>query len=600
MKPVFYSVFLASLSTLSFSEIVVRGGGILMDSSLSQSKIIAGQPKASKPDPVGDDLILFDNGDIMHGLFGGIENGLLWERKDQTRPIKFPITGIRQIVFQGSAGVVMEKETSFITLVSGDRIPGKIVSLDDKSLVVKSAVVGTVTIPREHVESLSPNPFDGELFYSGPYNSNGWMILNNRKTEDQKEAEAKAAKEKDQKAKEEVQDENQKQDPKEKKEEQQSSAWIHSGASFYSLDNRALVYPDANMPDIGRLKFKAEWKGRLNLTLALHSDFTRVLPPEKKEEPEEDKEEQAAEEGEEKKEDAQEEPEEKENAEEEEPAPLRKEKLVDLRIGNGFQDIPWIEPSKRTHADMFGTGYTMTLYSSYPNLSRNYFSETGIARTQRMASVRSNISLSEGGEADIEIRYNRKKSIIILFINGNYAAQWNDLGGFPGDGTGFGIMNNTSNARVRVSEVMITSWNGMTDSANSMAHPDRDLVLLANGTDRFSGEITKIKNGIAHLKSEFMNAEIPVRDLSRIVLKESTTTNLDTDDLSNELNWEEDPLTIIYQPFGKIKINPISAEKKLLTGKSPFLGKITVDLSPAAMLRFTEGSPDLTDWLDDL
>ena len=188
MKPVFYSVFLASLSTLSFSEIVVRGGGILMDSSLSQSKIIAGQPKASKPDPVGDDLILFDNGDIMHGLFGGIENGLLWERKDQTRPIKFPITGIRQIVFQGSAGVVMEKETSFITLVSGDRIPGKIVSLDDKSLVVKSAVVGTVTIPREHVESLSPNPFDGELFYSGPYNSNGWMILNNRKTEDQKEA----------------------------------------------------------------------------------------------------------------------------------------------------------------------------------------------------------------------------------------------------------------------------------------------------------------------------------------------------------------------------------------------------------------------------
>jgi hypothetical protein len=249
---------------------------------------------------------------------------------------------------------------------------------------------------------------------------------------------------------------------------------------------------------------------------------------------------------------------------------------------------------------MFGTGYTMTLYSSYPNLSRNYFSEAGVARTQRMASVRSNISLSEGGDAEIEIRYNRKESIMILFINGNYAAQWNDLGGFPGDGTGFGIVNNTSNARVRISEVMITSWNGMTDSANSMVHPNRDLVLLGNGTDRFSGQIIGIKSGLAHLKSPYMDAKIPVKELSKIVLKESSSTNLESDDLSEELTWEQEPVTIVYKPFGKIKLNPISAKNNLLIGNSPFLGKVTVDLSAAAMLRFIEGSPDLSDWFDDL
>lgn len=586
MKPAFYTALLAILPTLSSSEIIVRGGGVLLDNSLSQNKTTTGKPKISEPDPAGDDIILFENGDLMHGIFGGIDGGLLWERKDIPRPIKFPIPGIRQIVFQGSTGVVMEKDTSFITLVSGDRIPGEIVSLDEKSLVVKSSVVGKLTIPREHIESLSPNPFDGELFYSGPYNSNGWMILDYRKSEEQKEKEAKAAKEKEEEPKKAADGKEKKEAEKEKEEE--SSAWVHSGASFYSLDNRALVFPDANMPDIGRLKFKADWKGRLNITLALHSDFTRVLPPEKKEEPEE-------------KEEAEEKPGEKEEAEEEEgPAPLRKEKLVDLRNGTGFQNIPWIEPSKRTHADMFGTGYTMTLYSSYPNLSRNYFSDTGVARTQRMASVRSNISLSESGEADIEIRYNRKESIMILFINGNYAAQWNDLSGFPGDGTGFGIVNNTSGARVRVSEVMITSWNGMTDSANSMAHPDRDLVLLSNGTDRFSGQITEIKDGIAHLKSDYVNADIPVKDLSKIVLKKSTATDLDSDELSNELNWDEEPITVVYQPFGKIKLNPISAKKKQLTGRSPFLGELTLDVSSASLLRFTEGSPDLADWFDDL
>jgi hypothetical protein len=588
MKPAFYPVLLASLPSLSFCEIVVKGDGILLDKSLSKNKTTSAKPQASRPDPAGDDLILFDNGDVMHGVFGGIQDGLLWERKDIDRPIKFSIPAIRQVVFKGSSGVVMEKETSFITLVSGDRIPGKIVSLDEKSLVIKSSIVGDVTIPREHIKSLSPNPFDGELFYSGPYNSNGWMILDYRKSAKKDETEAKA-----------TEDDPPKKEVTEKKGQEESSAWIHSGASFYSLDNRALVYPDANMPDIGRLKFKADWKGRLNLTLALHSDFTRVLPPEKKEEPKAEPAEEAEDPVKPKGED-EEKPEAKKEPEILNPAPLRREKLVDLRENIGFQKIAWIDSSKRTHADMFGTGYTMTLYSSYPNLSRNYFSETGVARTQRMASVRSNISLSEGGDAEIEIRYNRKESIMILFINGNYAAQWNDLGGFPGDGTGFGIVNNTSNARVRISEVMITSWNGMTDSANSMVHPDRDLVLLGNGTDRFSGQIIGIEDGVAHLKSAYMDAKIPVKDLSKIILNESSSTDLEADDLSEDLTWEEDPVTIVYKPFGKIKINPISAKNNLLIGKSPFLGEITVDLSAAAMLRFIEGSPDLSDWFDDL
>ncbi|MDB4629128.1 hypothetical protein OAF72_03100 [Akkermansiaceae bacterium] len=590
MKPPFYSILLAFLPSFSFCEIVVKGDGILLDTSLTKNEATPTKPQASKPDPAGDDLILFDNGDVMHGTFGGIQDGLLWERKDIDRPIKFSIPAIRQVVFKGSSGVVMEKETSFITLVSGDRIPGKIVSLDDKSLVVKSSVVGDLKIPREHIKSLSPNPFDGELFYSGPYNSNGWMILDYRKTKEKDEAKEIAGEEKKPK-KEAIQEKG--------KVKEESSAWIHSGASFYSLDNRALVYPDANMPDIGRLKFKAEWKGRLNLTLALHSDFTRVLPPEKKEEPKAEEAEEI-EDDEKPKAEGEQKPRKKEQPEKQDPAPLQKERLVDFRKNNAFQNIAWINPSKRTHADMFGTGYTMTLYSSYPNLSRNYFSETGVARTQRMASVRSNISLSEGGDAEIEIRYNRKESLMILFINGTYAAQWNDLGGFPGDGTGFGIVNNTSNARVRISEVMITSWNGMTDSANSMVHPDRDLVLLGNGTDRFSGQVIEIKDGVALLKSAYMNAEIPVKDLSKIVLKKSTSTDLDSDDLSEDLTWAEEPMTIVYKPFGKIRLNPISAERNLLSGNSPFFGEITVDLSSAAMLRFTEGSPDLSDWFDDL
>jgi len=582
MKSFLYPVLLAALPSLASAEIILRKGGLMVDSSLVQGSSEAKQLSARDPDPAGNDLILFENGDLMHGNFAGINEGLIWERNDIERPIKFGIPSIRQVVFKGASGVVLKKQTSFVTLVNGDSIPGEIVSLDDKFLTIKSSIVGDAKIPRAHIKSLSPNPFDGELYYSGPYTSDGWMVLDNRKSEEEIKKEAAEAEEEAEEAA---------ADPKAEeaeeqeaiKEEEKSSAWIHSGAAFYSIDRSPLVLPDADIPDVGRIKFKVEWKGRLSLIVALHSDFTRVLPALKKEKKEEE-------------EDPQEEGDLKEPSA---PAPLRKEKLVDLRQGKGFQSIPWVEPLKRTHADMFGTGYTMTLQSSYPNISRNYFSETGVARTQQMSSVRSNISLSEGEEAEIEIRYNRKESLLVLFINGNYAAQWNDMAGFPGDGTGFGIVNNATNAQVRISEVMITSWNGMTDSAKSMANAERDLVLLANGTDRFSGQISHIADGIAHLKSDYLNAKIPIADLSKVILKTSTATDLEADDLSDDLNWKSDPVTVIYKPFGKIRIKPTSATNEHLTGTSPFLGKITVDLSTAALLRFTQGSPDLSDWFDD-
>ena len=82
MKPPFYLIVLAFLPSFSFCEIVVKGDGILQDTSLTKNEATPTKPQASKPDPAGDDLILFDNGDVMHGTFGGIQDGLLWERKD--------------------------------------------------------------------------------------------------------------------------------------------------------------------------------------------------------------------------------------------------------------------------------------------------------------------------------------------------------------------------------------------------------------------------------------------------------------------------------------------------------------------------------------
>jgi hypothetical protein len=589
MRSALLPLLAAAVPSALFSEIILRENGTIIDSSLEKQ---AGG-KVIKSDPAGDDILLLNNGDLMHGTFGGINDGLLWERSDIERPIRFNLPGIRQVVRKGGKAIKLHNNSSFFTLVSGDRIPGEIVSMDDKSLVIKSNVAGNLTIPRAHLKSISPNPYDGNLFYSGPYTSDSWAILENSLTEVEMKEE-KAQKE-----------DNKKEE--ESKTPDQSSPWIHSGASFYNLGAKPLVFPDAKMPEVGRLSFKVEWKGRFNLTLALLSDFTRVFPVEKEEE-KEGKEEEAQDKevfppaegsgaGKAEKKAEKEKEEEEEN---EAPPETRSERLVDLRDGNGFQSIPWININERNNALIYGSGYTLNLYSTYPYLYRNSFSESGEPISRRMDAGGNRVNLTGQSEADIEFRYDRKKGLLLLYINGNYSSQWTDLTGMPGQGTGFGIINTAVSARTRISDVRISTWNGMKDNARSMAHPERDVILLVNGTDRFSGELLKIEDGIAHVKSQYVTARIPATEIAHIVLKKSGTTDLESEELPDDLSWEGEPLAILYEPFGLIQLNPVSATRDRIKGTSPFLGDLDIDLSSSSILRFSDGSPDLADWFEGL
>lgn len=574
MKPLLCSLLLSAIPCLSFSEVILRNG-VLLDRSLDDQK---GKPFGGQPleiDPVGDEIVLFTNGDVMHGSFGGIEGGLLWERSDIDRPIRFGLPSVHQIVMARRPTLELTRDTSFVTLVSGDRIPGKIISLSKDELVMESPVLGELVIRRPLLRSIAPNPFDGELFYSGPYSSDGWVIL------DSEEA---------------TQDKENKNSEEEGEEPQDNSAWIHSGASFFNLGSEPLAFPEAGMPGVGRLSFRVEWKGRFSLTLAFLSDFTRPVTVSGDEKPEEEKEkkEEAGENGN---------PPAALDGDDEEdqktPPRIEEERLTEIRRGRQFQAVPWINSASSNHALTFGSGYTMTLYSSYPSLSRNSFSDDGDPVIKRMSRTRSNVSLGEEGEAEIEIRYNREKGVILLYLNGEYASQWHDLEGGPTRGGGLGLLNNSPNSRLRISEVTITSWNGMKDTANSMKHPSRDVALLTNGTDRFSGDLTRIVDGIAHFETDYLEARIPVRDLSKIVFKGQSGTP-GTIAPAGQPTWEEEPLTILYRPHGVIKLHPHSADSRSIQGTSPFLGEIEADLSAASLLRFTDGSPDLSDWFDDL
>jgi len=187
----------------------------------------------------------------------------------------------------------------------------------------------------------------------------------------------------------------------------------------------------------------------------------------------------------------------------------------------------------------------------------------------------------------------------MLYIDGIYSNQWHDLDGYLGTGTSLGFLNRSTNSKVRISEIIISSWEGSTDSAISMEHPDRDIALLNNGTDRFSGSLTTISEGLAHFETEYSKIKIPLPDLALINFSQASLIDLEANENLPRFAVKDDLTTIIYQPFGLLKVSPLNATPTSLTGHSPFLGKITIDLNPAVLLRFHDDSPDLSSWFDD-
>ncbi|NDC79181.1 MAG: hypothetical protein EBZ67_15115 [Chitinophagia bacterium] len=110
-------------------------------------------------------------------------------------------------------------------------------------------------------------------------------------------------------------------------------------------------------------------------------------------------------------------------------------------------------------------------------MTRCGYDTTGTPIAQRMAHTQSNVQLPDSGEATIEIRSDRNKGLLMLFINGQYAAQWEELdpllhNGEKADdnanmplGNGFAIQATNGNTPLRLSDMVIIEWNGIKDSA---------------------------------------------------------------------------------------------------------------------------------------
>ena len=489
------------------------------------------------PPPVNVDLLRFSNGNRLDGHFAGLKKGanVIWKRDDVEAPVEFKSSQLRQVVLRGGRPAKQLPDLSTVTLINGDRIPGTVTAISARDITLDTPFSGPLVLPRNAVTSLSPNPLGGKLLYNGPFSEEGWTTRATGNPDNDAPQPRAADKDKE-------------------TAEAKVPAWSYSSGAWYHRQGNAALVRDVGMTDQSVLRFQVAWKTRLSMSVAFHADLK----------------------------DAPQAPANGANAANGQRA---------VRIDSGSGSLP----------QMFGNAYVMNLYTGYVILNRCGYDNNGKPYTERLQSNVSNTRLPESGEATVEIRCSRQTGEITLFVNEEFAAQWNENvapgeSGYAGKGGAIGFqvqgmsMQGQSGTAVpvRISDILVAEWNGMPDAARSMQSNDQDIVLLTNGTDRFSGEVTGLENGKLQLKGRYGNFELPLSQISE--------TRFARNHLAKPAEPAADRVSVRFLPFGQISGTIADGNDAKLSLDSPLAGKVQMDIDYAVMLDFKNSTSFLDDW----
>lgn len=475
------------------------------------------------------DLLMFDNGDQLHGEFCGISDaaGVLWKRqKADPNSVNFNSNDIRKVVLRGGMPERSEASHAYVGTVNGDRISGNVREADEKRVSVQTEFAGLMELPRDHVGIIAPNPMGGRVLYYGSYRKDDWEQLENRMKNPIRMADAKPA------------------IPKEE------AIWNFAGSAWYwkhEQPSSALVRK-TGMPDRCVLQFDLAWKNRLSAIIAFHADFK---PLESKQDERRDP------------------------------------------FGGGHSGYLGHLPG------IFGSSYILHIYSNYFVLYRAGFSEDGLPLMERLQSRNSNLRLEHATNAKIEIRCNRDAGTIMLQVDGQFAGEWDEgpavrdangkiSQGYRTQGNGFGFISHIEGSAIRVSDIVIAEWNGIPDSARSLESDTDDIVLLNNGTDRYSGKITHIRDQKVNLIGRFGNFSLPLSEIAEIRFAKSGLAEINPDPKSS--------VKVRFHPLGSISGKLLSGDSGKITLNHPSAGGVTVDLTSAIMLEFKPTQSYLDDW----
>ncbi|MGB1259586.1 MAG: hypothetical protein ACPG6P_06075 [Akkermansiaceae bacterium] len=327
-------------------------------------------------------------------------------------------------------------------------------------------------------------------------------------------------------------DKKENEEKKEAKKKDPTKPWRHYASAWYSGSNRySLLTRQDALPDRCQLSFKMAWRGNPYCTVALHADLN---PPE----------------GEDEK--------------------------------NRFRG-----------SRALGRAYLLTFSSSSASLRATTFNEEGELKSENIDNSYVSTHIRNKSEADVEIRLDKKTNTLMLYLNGSFKSKW-DLGDdYLGKGNGLAFLaTGSSNNRLRISDIVISPWNGRMDSATSRQSEQKDVILLTNGLDRFSGKLVSIKDGKVTFESNYSTTlKIPIEEVVEINL--ASKGRRDVKDDENRYTH----FTIF--PHGTLSGTPAPGEDGRTQLTSPLLGQLSLDTNYVDIIDFTQSNNLLDIWDDN-
>lgn len=483
------------------------------------------------------DFLRFENGDTLHGQYQGLDEGPLvkWLSSEANDSIHFETRNLRKLSLNNGRSKSQVTSKGMVELSNGDQVPGSVISMGEDSITLQTEFAGLLTIPRKYVTRIFPNRHGSNTLYAGPFNKQGWQVPGELAVNE------------------------------EEPEDNTSKSWDYIGGAWYSNSSSTLRL-DKELPDQVSIRFQLSWKASLNANIAVFTDFQRPFrEPQARvrrvqEAPDEEEGEEAIEE---------------EPAEEEEPS------FVDImEVGEGKSD-----------SDRYGSGYLITILSNYSRLSRLGFDDKLRENKATFPNSAGSLKLSDLHTADFEVRADREKGSLSLFVNGKFYYEWQDLAEPLQEADRYFAISAGVKSKLRISNVVISEWNGMRDSARSMKTEERDVLLLANGTDRYSGKILTMEEDVFRIESDYGIFQIPLDQITDIQLANET--------IEEAPAAKDGQILVNFQPDGRLSFLPKEGLADSLQGEHAILGELSLDLNYAYLLEFDPIASIFDNWDDE-
>jgi hypothetical protein len=195
----------------------------------SEPKGVTAQEEAAPT--ANEDQIRFFNENVLNGSVVSLVpgDGLRFKSPEAADEITFSLANLAAVEFV-KTGKSPAHSPHSLTLVNGNVLSGRILSLSDNSFTVETATAGTIAVKREMVATIAAQKNSSEFNYTGPNSLEEWEV--------------------------------------------HSGNWTFKDGVLIGEQNGARIGKNVTLPEKVRFDFEMAWRGNGNYQVAFLSDST--------------------------------------------------------------------------------------------------------------------------------------------------------------------------------------------------------------------------------------------------------------------------------------------------------------------------------------